>query len=103
MDAPIAGELIHHVHADHKYVLFEQSSRTVWKKIFLDLDRLEEIDSGEAREEIFRREVKEKMKEFMKEPSVKDKIVVEKELEIGVNKLKAIRDRQLVLAKHKQK
>jgi hypothetical protein len=33
-------ELIRHLNADHKYVLFKQDSSVIWKKQFLDLDEL---------------------------------------------------------------
>ena len=46
INAKAVGELIHHMHADYKYVLFEQSYEPVWKKLFLDIDRLEDIQDN---------------------------------------------------------
>lgn len=34
------GELIRHANADHKYVIFKQDGTLIWKKQFLDLDKL---------------------------------------------------------------
>lgn len=40
VNARSVGEIFHHIYSDHKYVLFEQSPESVWKKMFLDLDKL---------------------------------------------------------------
>lgn len=33
-----------HMFADYKYVIFKQDNSLIWKKQFLDLDKLEKID-----------------------------------------------------------
>jgi hypothetical protein len=37
------NELIKHMNADSKYVIFKQDSNKIWKKEFLDLDGLENV------------------------------------------------------------
>jgi hypothetical protein len=38
INSTAAGDIINHVHADHKYVIFSESSDPIWNKKFMDLD-----------------------------------------------------------------
>lgn len=50
---------------------------------------------NKEREEVFERDFKEKIADFIDKPEVKDLIVVEKELEINLDKLRALKLKQL--------
>ena len=69
--------MIRHVSADKKWVLFEQSRRQVWRKVFLDLEGLEAME-GRQQEEAFEREVRPKIDEFISDPRVIDRVEVER-------------------------
>ena len=77
IDADKAGDLISHVHADRKWVLFEKSSRTVWRKVFLGLEELEGKEGEKEFEDRFR-DYGKQIREFVEQPRVKDKVVVDK-------------------------
>ena len=63
------SELFRHLYGDEKYALFQQSSSPIWKKIFLNLDKLQKTEIVD-KEALFNKQFKQKISSFILQPTL---------------------------------